>query len=65
MIIELMYHSAMRISEIINLRVDDVDFDEKSWSYGRTFLSKRKRVGESYCTIDRELVPRLKKYKET
>jgi len=30
MIIELMYHSAMRISEIINLRVEDVDF-EKNW----------------------------------
>ena len=63
MIIELMNHSAMRISEIINLRVEDVDF-EKNWSYGRTFLEKRKWTGESYCNIDRDFVHRLEEYRD-
>ena len=59
-----MYHSAMRISELINLKVKDVDFNEGEWSYGRTYLIKRKRKGESHCSIDPELLPRLKEYRD-
>jgi integrase len=43
MMIQVMTHSGMRISEIINLRVGDVDFTSDRWSYGKTFLKKRKR----------------------
>ena len=64
MMIELMYHSAMRISELINLKVKDVDFNKKEWTYGRTFLEKRKRKGESYCNIDRDFVHRLEEYRD-
>lgn len=59
-----MCHSGMRISEIINLKVQDVDFTS-GWQYGKTKLKKRKRKGESYVNIDREFVPELKKYKDT
>ena len=54
----------MRISELINLKVEDVDFNEGCWSYGRTYLEKRKRKGESHCNIDHELLPSLNKYRD-
>ena len=64
MMIELMYHSAMRISEIIALKVEDVDFNEGCYTYGMTLLKKRKRKGESYCSIDPILLPSLKEYRD-
>ena len=58
-----MNNSGMRISEVINLKVKDVEF-RKGWQYGRTYLKKRKRKGESHTFIDREFLPNLYEYKE-
>ncbi len=58
-----MYHSGMRISNIINLKVEDVNFT-KGWQNGRTCLQKSKWKGKSHTYIDKEFVPLLRKYKD-
>ena len=63
MMVQVMTHSGMRISELINLKVQDVDFST-DWSQGRTLLKKRKRKGESYAKIDEVFLPDLQRYKD-
>jgi integrase len=63
MIIELIIHSGMRVSEFISLQVKDVVFD-KGISQGLAFLKKRKRKGACNVLIDEVFLPALEEYRD-
>ena len=63
MIIELIIHSGMRVSEFISLKVKDVVFD-KGISQGLAFLKKRKRKGACNVLIDEVFLPALEEYRD-